>query len=429
MIWEVVCPQCQQVVRVQDDGSQNPQTEMCFVCPGCETEVSATIANTPELTPRKAEVSRAASRKQVRNFLVLGIAALVGIGAIAYVTALRKTGDTHKRVENLIREKIHNRFFTDLIASGVTTAKDLDAVMRIHSYGPMYVGVSKEGLTLTQARDLAKRTGSRILKIQDPNYGTPEELTTWVGLRYHWYLKSLARVQQFGADSGLNVNGEVKAVDETAVIPVLLQWRGPDAMPEVADTGTPAKVFRDSFDAKLNGKLWQISTNGPDVSCVDGLVRIHGTTTSDGWNNTTGLHIKNPLTSGSFKASARIRVLEFSGAGKQLVYFKIDGDEQQAGILVHLSLARFQLMRWTPRAYSPVYLAIEDGLEEFHEISLSYDAERKRMAGSIDGKPAGEIEVDLGSAFRLSIVGVATKAGSRMEIEIDDVEIFYQNIE
>ena len=109
----------------------------------------------------------AISRGLNRNLLVLGIAVLVLLGGLGIYLALTTKGDTYQTREERISEIIRNQYFTDLIASGKTTRKELLGLWDIRPYGLGFVGVSNETRTWEQAAELAGRTGSTILMV-DP---------------------------------------------------------------------------------------------------------------------------------------------------------------------------------------------------------------------------------------------------------------------
>lgn len=148
-------------------------------CPGCSNDLSfpvmagsrhpAGIPNAAGLvagipcTSANGGILFAAQRGLNRNLFTLGAAASLVLGALGFFQAASGAGDAHEAEQMITDAIIHEEFFNGLIASGATTAKDLEAATNIHADGAGFIGVSKENITWQQARDLAKRTGARIL--------------------------------------------------------------------------------------------------------------------------------------------------------------------------------------------------------------------------------------------------------------------------
>ncbi|MEI6535821.1 MAG: hypothetical protein WCN98_10810, partial [Verrucomicrobiaceae bacterium] len=182
-----------------------------------------------------------------RNLLVLGVITLLALGGIAAFLASRGGGNIFNTVNNITNQIIHNNYFTQLIASGVTTEKDLQAIAEIRPFGDGFIGISKEALPWEQARDLAKRTGSEILAVEDGPAGSRTQLLAWLGNTFGSHLSSTVWVSE---------RGEVRVLDGADILAstakdrqrkVLVGWgavnTNSDILPAVA---TPESVFPDA---------------------------------------------------------------------------------------------------------------------------------------------------------------------------------------
>ena len=89
-------------------------------------------------------------------------------------TSLASATKDAPAVQSITQQILHNSYFTQLIADGVTTEKDLEAIAEIRSYGGGFIGISQESLLWQQAEDLAKQVGARVLPLGIPT--EPETL-------------------------------------------------------------------------------------------------------------------------------------------------------------------------------------------------------------------------------------------------------------
>ena len=122
-----------------------------------------------------------------RNLLVLGVVALLVLGGIAAFLASRNGGSITNIFQKTTNQIIHNSYFTQLIANGVTTEKDLKSIGDIRPFGDGFIGVSKEPLEWEQAQDLAGRTGARILATEA---GAKQELLAWLAKTFGFHLSA-----------------------------------------------------------------------------------------------------------------------------------------------------------------------------------------------------------------------------------------------
>ena len=104
-----------------------------------------------------------------RNLVILGSVALLLLGGFGVFLALKKGPSTRNNKRLVKEELINNKFFQELVASGATTAADLQQVANVRPMGVTFIGVSKDKLTFERAQALAKRTGSHLLTIEPPN--------------------------------------------------------------------------------------------------------------------------------------------------------------------------------------------------------------------------------------------------------------------
>ena len=192
------CPHCTQILEITPEAIASFEGEPHFPCPVCGGRIPVPeIAPPPQRPKRKGRQTplllkdggatwkpgakapqskapavsenptKAMSRGLNRNLLVLGLAVLLLVGGLGIYLALTTKGDTYQTREERIREIIRNQYFTDLIASGRTTKKELLGLWDIRPYGLGFVGVSNETRPWEGAAELAGRTGSSIL-IVDP---------------------------------------------------------------------------------------------------------------------------------------------------------------------------------------------------------------------------------------------------------------------
>jgi len=160
-----------------------------------------------------------------RNLRVLGVVALLVLGGIAAFLASRNGGNIFNVFQNVTNQIINNSYFTQLIADGVTTKEDLQAIAEIRPYGEGFIGVSKAALDWERAQDLAKRTGSRILRVDRAGIESREELVTWLETTFDSHLSSPVWALDQWRPSVL-VSSEILTVKETdSERRALLHWR------------------------------------------------------------------------------------------------------------------------------------------------------------------------------------------------------------
>lgn len=184
------CPHCSQLLELDPETLDALRAMSRFECPACAGQIPvapifehrgmAPLANpraefeATQVVPlkRAQPVPPPSHRSMNRNLLILGSFALLVLGGLAAFIASRKEGNVFKTKQDISNEIIRNKFFTDLIASGATTAKDLEAVTGLRQFGDGFVGISRDKVTWSEAQTLAVNTGSEILEMAD-GHGSP----------------------------------------------------------------------------------------------------------------------------------------------------------------------------------------------------------------------------------------------------------------
>ena len=150
------CPHCQAEIEIDTETHAAITGQSHFACPACQGAVAV---------PARPQAPASVHRGINRNLLILGVIALLVLGGIGIFLASQKSGDTNTTVQNIRNEIINNSYFTQLIASGVTTRENLDAVGNIRPYGNGFIGVSVEAMTWEEAEAFASRCGAAVLRV------------------------------------------------------------------------------------------------------------------------------------------------------------------------------------------------------------------------------------------------------------------------
>ncbi len=158
------------------------------------------------------------------TLLMLGTTALLIVGALAFFLANRKTGDVFNTQQTITTSTTTNTYFTQLIATGATTAEELQAIAEIRPYGDRFIGITRAALTWSQVQDVARRTGSRIMTLETGAERT--ELLKWVEESYNTQLsESAAWIEEMGAPRSLLGEEVSTTIDLAAPQKALLEWR------------------------------------------------------------------------------------------------------------------------------------------------------------------------------------------------------------
>ncbi|MCB1205381.1 MAG: hypothetical protein KDN18_14060 [Verrucomicrobiae bacterium] len=206
------CPYCTQILELSPEVLASFAGDPHFPCPACGGRVPVPEMTTPDSAPKRKgrqslllptggaagrpslkasppKVEPAASARSGaavflgmnRNLLILGIAVLLLLGGTGIYLAVSTKGDTHQTREERIREIIRNRYFTDLIASGKTTKKELLALWDIRPYGVGYIGLTGKTGTWDEAADLASGVGATVLRLDPPDAVARTAMLEWLG--------------------------------------------------------------------------------------------------------------------------------------------------------------------------------------------------------------------------------------------------------
>ncbi len=272
---KTTCPHCSQHIEIDEETLTSLQASSHFACPSCSSEVPVPALPEPPATaplhqprgenhapqnPAPSTLART-HRGLNRNLLILGSVALLVLGGLAFFLASQKSGDTHVTNQNIANEIINNTYFQQLIASGATTEKDLEAVADIQPYDDGFIGISREKVTWEEAREFAAKTGADILEFQE------EELADFLTSTFP---------EVHGTTVWIAENGNPRAADSPDVMEIttldrkrraFIQW------PQAPASPSPVDDFRYTSDGSsititgYNGKGGEVRI--PDI--IDGL--------------------------------------------------------------------------------------------------------------------------------------------------------------
>ncbi|MCC6882387.1 MAG: hypothetical protein IT576_09575 [Verrucomicrobiales bacterium] len=216
---KLACPHCTQILEIAPENVAPLRAQPHFPCPSCGGKMTLpeVVAvpmpkpppaakmggkapllssskgpgpkfqeQTSPLAPTSTEASapipsvETVGRGLNRNLLVLGVAVLVLMGGIGIYLAMAPGGDVHQTREQRVREIIRNQYFTDLIASGATTKKELLGLWDIQPYGGGFIGLSDETCAWEHALELAKRSGASVLKLDSAEAASRAPMLGWL---------------------------------------------------------------------------------------------------------------------------------------------------------------------------------------------------------------------------------------------------------
>ncbi|MBC7979442.1 MAG: hypothetical protein H7Y36_02655 [Armatimonadetes bacterium] len=267
---KTTCPHCSVHIEIDEETLAALQSQAHFQCPGCNslvpvpkttvprpavklTAIAVSIPPTRVTGSLSSSAHTTADRGMNRNFLILGSAALLVLGGLGFLLASQKSGDSHVTNTNIDNDIINNSYFQNLITSGVTTKKDLQAITGIRAYGDGFVGISMETVTWEQARDLAKRTASEIIAIENGPAGSQQLLVEWLKANFSSHLSADAWVRQ-NSEPRILKGSDVPAVtDMDHPRKVLLHWH------ESGGTGGNSVVK----NPRIHDDPWRSFDTGP----------------------------------------------------------------------------------------------------------------------------------------------------------------------
>ncbi len=234
---KITCPHCSQKLELDPETLTALEGSSHFHCPACSEAVEVPA---PVLVPanqaapgqgKRRKSKRVALQTQQgknRNMLVLGVVALLTIGGVALFLASKNGGNIFNTFQNVTNQIINNSYFTQLIADGVTTKENLEAIAEIRPYGDGFIGISKEEMDWEQGMELAGHTGSQILAV---NAGPQEELSEWLNETFGAKLATTAWVREQGTGAVLAGSEILDSKELNRQRLTLLHWQ-PDTTPE-----------------------------------------------------------------------------------------------------------------------------------------------------------------------------------------------------
>jgi hypothetical protein len=222
-------------------------------------------SSVPKQAPRKlVDVHKAAMQAQRglnRNMLVLGVTALLLLGGLAAFLASRNAGNIFNIFQNTTNNIIHNNYFTQLIANGTTTMEDLKSIEEIRPYGDGFIGISKAQLNWSQAGDLAKRTGSEVLAVEDSPTVKKQQLIEWLKTTFAAQFQPTLWVRQDGQAKVTDGNDVLAGTSLESTRKVTLHWKSNAGR----TTSDPALATKEQpFENSLGMKFVPVPiTGGP----------------------------------------------------------------------------------------------------------------------------------------------------------------------
>jgi formylglycine-generating enzyme required for sulfatase activity len=206
-----------------------------------------------------------------RNLLLLGAAAILLLGGLALFLASRPTGKKTVVQEKIANEIVNNKFFQDLITSGVTTETALEALAKVEPDGKGYVGYSRRALTWEEARELARFTGSEVLSLDDTTERTGRQFAEWLAGVFP---------ELHGSTVWVTAQGRERITDlpdilpvtllerrrpalfswQTREVPEIVRWRAPDGAVFVTIPAGPFQMG-DSLDGDGNAPVIKVNVS------------------------------------------------------------------------------------------------------------------------------------------------------------------------
>ncbi|MBC7979443.1 MAG: PKD domain-containing protein [Armatimonadetes bacterium] len=270
---KTTCPHCSQRIEIDQETLASLQGSAHFECPMCSNAVAVPLAQgTQPVAPLREPDAQATSslapfgettgttplaqahRGLNRNLLILGSAALLVLGGLGVFLASRSGGNFFKTNQNIANSISNNTYFQNLIASGATTEKDLMSIAEIRPYGEGFIGISKESLAWEHAEELANRTGSEILAVEDGSDGSGTQLLAWLGKTFNSHLISTVWVRE---------RGEVRVLDGGYILAATAKDRH-------------RKVVLDWGRGKNLGSNQTLTISIPTIEASTGKVTVNG---------------------------------------------------------------------------------------------------------------------------------------------------------
>ena len=270
------CPHCSAGIEIDAATVAELQGQSHFACPACQGDVPVPALERPRVKLNTAPGSRtadserpaqglhkiaSASRKTNRNLLILGSTALLMLGGLGFFLATQN-GDIFNSEHSVNNQIIHNHYFTQLIASGATTERDLEAVTDIRPYEGGFIGISKESVSWDQAQALAKRAGTSILAvdINPGNSGRP--LLEWLSTSFPAHITSPVWVREGDAARVLDGPDVLAVTTLDRQRRVFLHWSAGIAAPGSTEDPSAVALLASkpslAFTGSLAGTIWLV---------------------------------------------------------------------------------------------------------------------------------------------------------------------------
>ena len=270
---KTTCPHCSVHIDIDPETHAALQGQTYFQCPGCNGLVAVppmSAASPQAASPAPAPTLAQAHRGLNRNLLILGSAALLVLGILGVFLASRQRADTVTHITNVNREIIHNSYFQNLIASGTTTQKELEAMAVIRPFEDGFIGVSLTNLAWDDAVSLAGRVGAGLLDFGKVDYTKRNPILDWLGDNLAKHLVVPVWVQERGQPRILDgteiLSSSVLERERKAIV----HWRVGQRLPTdlqsglilhlTFDGGSPDANIRDSsghgHHGKASGARW-----------------------------------------------------------------------------------------------------------------------------------------------------------------------------
>ncbi len=183
------------------------------------------------------------ARSLNNTMLILGLLAMTVIGGLALYLANRKTGDVSNISQTITTSETTNTFFSQLIATGITSGADLADISTIRPYGEGFVGLSKDTLTEAGAMALAEKTGAKILELPSQPVLEMNPPISW--LQQNFVSGEILRVVRDGKPHLLVGETILPASDPASPHRTLLHWI-PQKPASEQDTPQPGPGIKES---------------------------------------------------------------------------------------------------------------------------------------------------------------------------------------
>ena len=126
--------------------------------------------------------------------------------------------------QSITQQILHTSYFSQLIADGVTSEKDLEAIAEIRPFGGGFIGVSKAKMSWTDSQDLAFRTGSELLSLDEETNDSTEPPIPWLSVTFGELLSSGVWVSERFAVGVFNGTSVSPPEPEARKYRIALRW-------------------------------------------------------------------------------------------------------------------------------------------------------------------------------------------------------------